>query len=229
MIHGSRTTFQNGCRCEECDLANRRYLKRYRVRVDSQGPLLADASEAAAHLRKIVRQGASFNRLGFISGIPARTLAQIANGTHKRTTPERITKILKLQAYYRHDRGHPNESIPSHGAIVRVRALFRVGYNTRSIADATKTSRATISRLLNGHAKTIGRDTHLRIAAAFDKLDPAGPKPPQDQRRLATHNYNIERAKKAGWRVPAAIENPDFKPVRDRSNHHSETRTTKEE
>ncbi|HXG71317.1 MAG TPA: hypothetical protein VNJ04_11995 [Gemmatimonadaceae bacterium] len=121
--HGARATYQAGCRCTPCRVANATY---------SQAHQPADwttATQAQAHLRALMAQGVGIRRAADLSGLSCAHLQRIRNGqqaTVKRTTEQTVLAIRPSLAHGQRVNGYRTRHL--------LRALKGEWFTARAIA-----------------------------------------------------------------------------------------------
>ena len=98
-MHGTRSRYTTGCRCDACRAANAEYGARYqrdRRRPDGAGLRRVQAMDTARRLTALRTMGYSYGAIARATGIPPRTLADVHDGRSRRTSPEVRATVLTL-------------------------------------------------------------------------------------------------------------------------------------
>lgn len=99
--HGTHVKYVvDGCRCDECVLANNRYERERRARID---PPYVAAGPAREHCRELMAAGVGLKQIAKASGVSHGALSKLIYGDHargrgpsKRIRPETMSKILAV-------------------------------------------------------------------------------------------------------------------------------------
>lgn len=150
--HGTRATYQAGCRCRPCCVANAAYAAEQRKQHE---PGYVDAGPVAAHLAELRRRGMGVERIAMTSGVSDATIWRIVGGA---PTVHRETAETLLEVPFRPSLGSVISSVQ---AWRYVRLLKKDGYDVDTIAAA-----AGLPRLRFGRTRARVR-TVLRIVRFY--------------------------------------------------------------
>lgn len=205
--HGERRCYLRGCRRPECVLANKRYCKASDLRRHRQGPRYIDATEAAAHLRRLIDQGWTQTGIATRLGIKVATIGALATGRYKTCTPANARTILAFDPEFDDDCPGYWTSIIGPGR--RIRALAVIGHPMYRVSEETGISYAAIRRIgrLEGHVTS--KDFARRIADVYDRW----------RHEPGPSAVTRGTARSAGWHEPDAwqdIDDPLCKAIENR-------------
>lgn len=127
-MHGTRLTYQRGCRCLPCRAANAIYFRGYRERSDSPA-LLVSARDAAAHLAGLAELGVGYRQAAQLSGLSVAEIRTVRNGRRTVIRPETEAAILAVRPVLAH--GQKVQAWPTWRLI---QSLGREGYTLGSLA-----------------------------------------------------------------------------------------------
>jgi hypothetical protein len=144
--HGCRSTYQRGCRCGPCRLANATYKR--------EGPLV-DATAARAHLKALAVCAVGLAQAARLSGLHVTVLRRIRLHTSASVRSSTAVRILAIPC-----RPALGARISAVEARRTIRALQRERYTTARI-EGSLGVRAVDARL-PGNAVTLRRTLRLR-------------------------------------------------------------------
>lgn len=191
-MHGRRSAYVKGCRCEPCRRANTRYAKWREVSGNVQ---LVDSTEVRQHIERLRAAGMGSREIASRSGV-ARTVVERLIGWDvsrpaKRVRPVTARRILAVDAVTLAD----GARIDSMGTLRRLRALVAVGWTQTEIARRMGRTVANVGRLIHGRRYgNVTQETATLVARLYDDLSMT-PGPSLRARRLAT---------RYGWAPPLA-------------------------
>jgi hypothetical protein len=203
-FYGRPDTNVEGCRCTDCTLAARRYYMRRDYLAKTGRPLTVSADATRTHLKQLFAAGAGWNLLVTVSGASSSSISAILSGRQTQVLRTTEQKLLRIKA----EQVRPEvRSMPSVGAVRRLRALAALGHTSRQLAAATDRSHSLVNGLLGGTLQHVGPQTHDAICAAFKQLAMV----PGSSRATAT------RAIAKGWAPPLAwdddLDDPKARPA----------------
>ncbi|OKI16538.1 helix-turn-helix transcriptional regulator [Streptomyces sp. CB03911] len=193
-----------GCRCDDCTLEGRRYYMRRDYLASTGRPLTVSAEATREHLKSLFAAGAGWTQLVAVSGSSSSTISGILSGRQATVRRSTEQKLLRIRA----EQVRPEvRSMPSVGAVRRLRALTALGHTSRRLAAATGMSHSLMTALLGGTLQQVRPQTHDAICTAFKQLAMV----PGSSRATAT------RAIAKGWAPPLAwdddLDDPKARPA----------------
>lgn len=148
--HGSRGTYQSGCRCLLCRLANARY------RAPAPQPK-ADAIPAQAHLQQLETEQIGVRQASRLSGLSPSYLRKIRKGILPMLPAKTVAAILAIPA------------VPAAGALVnawQTKRLLRA-LKDEDFTPTTLAKRLQIPSLQRKTPKRVRQKTARRVAAFY--------------------------------------------------------------
>lgn len=216
---GTRT--RPGCRCTTCIRGNR-IANIHRARARAAGvDNLIDNQRIAAHITTLADSGMSYAVIGRHAGVAASTISAIANGRTRATRRDHARRILAVQPALFDD----GAIRPALGYIRRVRALYAIGHNHQTIADAADLDPSTICDLAAAAHTYVRPCVTAGITAAYAAL----------ANTPGNNTRSRERATREDWASPDYwddddFDNPDFVPATVTSiGKHAESRIVADE
>lgn len=191
------------CPCPLCRAAERAYAKRCRVLNATGRTLSVPVEPVAAHLDTLFAAGAGWVQIADLAQVSQSSLSKIRNRQQavlRRGVADRILGIRPGQ-------GLPERrSIPTLGAVRRVRALMAIGHTVAAIGAAADLNHTVMHGLVNGRLDTFWATTDARVAAAYATL----------AHRPGSNVRARNRARREGWYGPLAwdgnIDDPNAEP-----------------
>lgn len=199
--HGTSTRYVNGCRCEQCRLANRlrqRQASRRKLAIayGMEAPTLVDATRVRAHLQMLTAAGMGRRRIAHVAGVSVTVVARLTGLEHSRPAarvrPDTERKLLAVTPDLAP--GALTDAMPT---VRMVTSLVALGWplSTLSARAGLPVRRLYgVARLGDGDRVTVR--TQERVREIFDLLC-ATPGPSQRARRLA---------QRRGWLAPLAYD-----------------------
>lgn len=139
--HGTRTRYQQGCKCFKCRLVIAQYQRELNARKKSGEPPnpIVSANKAKKHLRKLSRQGVGIRTVAEVTDIHRRKICDIRSGRKQGIRAECERIILSITAEARAD-GARVPSAPTRSIISRLKKQglseselsVRLGYSDRT-------------------------------------------------------------------------------------------------
>lgn len=186
----------DGCRCEVCKTAQRRYAK---LRQLGRAGLV-DAAPITALFTRLNSEAWSDADIAAACGTHASRVRELRHGKQAKVRIATFNRIMGT----RYVRRQPGSRIPNVGTRRRLQALARMGWTIRMVAADCGLPESTLGFAVTTN-QTVWQSTHDAVAAAYDKL--AG--------TLGPSQLGRTRAANAGWLPPAAwddIDDPDEQP-----------------
>jgi len=191
--HGTYSAYYYGkCRCDDCVLAYRRWYKRWRWERDNGQPRYVPRGPVAEHVRSLIAAGWYVNQIAERANV-ARSVVRGAMGErgNKLIHRRNAAKLLAVKADM--PRVNRDAQVPSHGAILRIKALQAIGWRH---ADLTERSGLNTALLYKQTGKRITQRHHDAIVRVYDDLAMTpGPS-----------HHTAARAAKKGWLPPLALD-----------------------
>ena len=202
MNHGTRTTYVKGCRCAECQRANREYAATVNRRNNQIAwgvaqPTLIDSSQVKQHLKALQASGMGRRTIAAQSGVALTVIARLI-GIDKskpanKVRPETAAKLLALTPGNLADGSYTN----SLGSRRRIQSLIAIGYTQTDLAKRLRLSKSNFGARLK--RKSIRVDNAQAINDLWLELQ-ATPGPSDFARAQAKLNR---------WATPLAWDNID--------------------
>jgi len=217
--HGTRGSYDRGCRCPQCRRAVAAYNdRRDRLIAYGRWAPYVDAEPVRAHLRMLAACGLGRRRVAQLSGVPDSTLCGLLYGAHgtpsRRTRTEIAQRILAVRP--RLADVHDRVLVDGTGTRRRLRALYALGFTSPALAARLGTTNTQmISRITARDGAAVYAATARAVIALYDRLwdqDPAAHGVPAGVARRAARD-----AARRGWVVPMAwdddtIDDPAAQP-----------------
>lgn len=216
--HGTPAGYKyDGCRCEPCIEAKRRYQRRSTKMLRQGVRRYIAADEVRDHILELRAAGITYEQIHAATGYAQSGLVEIVKGRYRRIHIRNAQSILRLT---------PTRAAAAHhmvdatGATRRLRALNALGWTNRDALRAAGINgddlhrlEAVLSGLRKGRNHTVNRDTADIVAVAYARLSMRLPDH-MDHNRSKTRNI----AEANGWPPPlawddATIDNPQARPA----------------
>lgn len=217
-IHGKKSSYDAGCRCQDCWQANRIAAKTYKLRRHRMGgSTTVDAAPTAAILNELLAR-MSATALASALDTTHTWVRSVAQGKTRRINPTKAKKVADLYASdylppASNDDGRTTHMTPL-GARRRVQALIAMGWTLHHIRDDAGVTLTLLKDLLAERWPVIEARTHHKIADSYARLSMRLPEGDTPHQRGA-----ITRARKRGsdngWPPPLAwddIDDPNEQP-----------------
>jgi hypothetical protein len=159
--HGTRASYQAGCRCLLCSAANARY-EADRSALRARGiAAVVSTIPARQHLLQLQQQHVGLDQASSLSGLSLRLLQRVRSGQQRAIRIETSRRILAIP------------HTPAPGTLVTawqvkrwVRVLLGEGFTRRTLAHrlGLKTPRLSL------HTKHVTRRTEQQIARLYRRL-----------------------------------------------------------
>ena len=216
--HGTRSCYvQRGCRCEQCQAANRTYARKQYLCTwpETVAANWVDPTPAVEHLNHLMSSGMGLRRICKVSRLSRSSLRLLSTRARiSATTQARILAVTLDIA--------DGARIDATGTTRRLQALMANGHSGAQLAARMGWTTPNMWTLVRSKTLTTVRTAHL-VADLYDDL--------WDQPGGSTRARNL--AARNGWPLPMAwnddeIDNPDAvahvaKEVKGRSiAHHIE-------
>ncbi|MGW6946133.1 hypothetical protein ACWGHD_04320 [Streptomyces xanthophaeus] len=215
--HGSLSRYRfHACRCEPC-VDNHRTYKRERRHATKDGTWapFVDAAPVRMHIRKLIAEGLTPNRIAFQAGVSTSTVAGFLRhhgriARRRQTTPDIASKILAVTR---------KDTVPGYtdatGTQRRLQALAALGWSITPLGPRCGVRPDQLRRI---HLQQLVRgDTAVAVAALYDELRSKRPEDNGITKGKAAQ-FRREAAEKRWpppkyWdRFPGAIDDPHFMP-----------------
>lgn len=151
--HGTRTRYDQGCRCLECKRIKAYRAAKLRAERAAGAPTnaIVPATKAQSHLLKLRKQGVGMNAIEEFSGISRTILKKIRYGTQTRLRQANERKILAVTPDLKIDRS----KVPAKRARQMILELYEEGFTPLEIGKRMGLkNRVQIPRKGNILAKT---------------------------------------------------------------------------
>lgn len=199
---GARNGAWSPCRCAPCKAAHNRAGQLRALAHLSGQPPLYPAGPLVQHIAQLQASGMSISLIARRANVSAATISYVVRGLTKNCQRDKALRILAVRP---RDFDAAAER-PIIGSQRRVRALYAIGHNPRTIGQAAGLCEATISHLANGRYQQIDGPSAEGIRAAY--------------RRLAwvsgSSRKAKSRARQMGWPGPLAwdgdMDDPTVQP-----------------
>lgn len=161
--HGTRTRYQQSCRCLPCRVASARYASELKERHVRGEPFnrLVSAEATREHLLKLSANGVGLQAISEITGIAKSTLSGIRTGRSKNLRSAKEEVILAITSEARVD----GTRVSSHHMMKMIRRLRRQGFTHQEIAKRSGVNRGAF---IPGR-KVVTARTEMRIEKLFNK------------------------------------------------------------
>ncbi|MGW3321089.1 hypothetical protein [Streptomyces virginiae] len=215
--HGSLSRYRfHACRCDSC-VANHRTYKQERRLAAKEGTWapFVDAAPVRLHIRKLINEGLTPNRIAFQAGVSTSTVAGFLRhhgriARRRQTTPEIASKILAVTR---------TTTVPGYmdatGTQRRLQALAALGWTITPLGPRCGVRPDQLRRvLLQG---LVRGTTAAAVAAMYDEL--RNKRPERNGVAKGRAARSRREASEKGWpapkywdRFPGAIDDPHFTP-----------------
>ncbi|MET8113741.1 hypothetical protein [Streptomyces prasinus] len=191
-----------GCRCTKCTRAQSRGGKARAVaRLRGEGPL-HPGTPVVEHIKKLHDEyGMSYALIARRASVSDATVTYLVRGITKNPKRDKALRILAVKPA-----DFDAEAIrPAIGTVRRIRALYVIGHNPKTIGAAADLDESAVSHLANGRHATVLPATENKIRRAYSKLSTT-PGPSEKAR---------QRAAAQKWHGPLSwddIDDPNCQP-----------------
>lgn len=132
--HGKRAGYLAGCREDDCATANRRYMKKYRLRsLENGGRTTVPRDRAREHIERL-SGWMSLSAIASAAGTGSSEICRILSGKHPRIKKETEARILALSLS---SNPGPSRWLHALPASRRIQALIAYGYTYEQISEHT--------------------------------------------------------------------------------------------
>lgn len=194
MIHGLRSTYTKGCKCDPCRAANARYAKVAKYRSERGLSTLVDAAPVRRHIEHLRANGMGRRTIAERSGVSETVINRLAGVDRsrpaQRTRPETARAILNVTS----DQLADGAFIDGIGTTRRIQALVAIGWTQTEQARLIGWTITNLNALAHGHDHKVTRRTANLINDLYNRLSMT-PGPSQRARDIAT---------RYGWAPPLA-------------------------
>jgi hypothetical protein len=189
-----------GCHCDACRHAEYLANKAREVAALAGRPATIDATLVAAHIKKLIKAGATAHGIGVAARTHTHTVQLIHCGvrtTTRATTAKRILAVTIDAALNNYEL-----RVDSTKSLRQIQALMAAGHSVTAIRNTCEPAveRTTVSTLLNGKLSRIRACTAAAIDVGYQRLS----------MHTGTSAKSRLRAERAGWAVPAAWDGIDM-------------------
>lgn len=201
--------YNQGCRCDGCRLAGRRYRKGLRLDHERGIYRTTDAAQVRVHLQRLLALGWTQEQIGLAAGISQASVSSILT---RQSKVGMASARAIFDIHLRRCPVTPDGWTDATGSRRRLQALAVIGYSPYALAPTLNLAVGWLYEIIAGKPAHIsGRDA-LRIAALYRRLlrlpAPVGHGPDRTRRRAA----------RLGWHGPTAwdqIDDPMCEPEDD--------------
>lgn len=127
--HGTKASYQRGCRCLPCRLAPARYQREYVARKKRGEMLLISPDETRERLLQLRKQGLGRRRVSELTGISERTLFMIIKGRCKTIHQNTARKV----ALVNRNAAAQGINVAAQPTIKRLNTLKREGFTSAEL------------------------------------------------------------------------------------------------
>lgn len=160
--HGSRATYQAGCRCLPCRSANAGY-EAHRARMKAEGLALGyvDPTEARAHLASLKAKGIGHRQAARLADLSPATIRAIRDGKVDVIRPATATAILAIRPVLAH-----GVRVNAYRTRHLLFALLREGFSRQDLAHRLGLRRRPPAL----HAEAVTVRNALKVRALFARV-----------------------------------------------------------
>lgn len=183
------------CGCEPCLDAGRAYNTRRQALRQLGQPGRLPAKTAAAHVRRLLAAGMSWQDVLDATGVSRGAMANLLKDGARIT----ITTHMRILAVPRPAARKPSlQHVDATGTRRRLQALLRIGWSCEELGPLLGVSASRMAQLMKAEQVTLA--TRARVIAVYRRLeDTQGPS-----------SRNVRRAERAGWPRPVDWDGMDI-------------------
>ncbi|NUS00397.1 MAG: hypothetical protein HOV67_34675 [Kribbellaceae bacterium] len=207
--HGYARYKLNGCRCDTCREAVRRYRRQSVYNRANGVATLVDAGPARHHVAQLRRGGMGLRQVAAAAQIERKVLHALMNGRpdrgsgpSKRIQAETATAILAVPLPTA-ETLRRKTLVPALGAQRRLQALVANGWSQVKLAELLGLARSNFGRLMREEKVTA--EKAAQVHALYRELQDVAPEPATYRERTAI-TWSREYAAERGWFPPIAWE-----------------------
>lgn len=202
----SRVCYQRGCPSPECARTDYRYRKQLDLEHSRGQYRLHDATQAIAHVQRLIYAGWTNPQIAEASGIGVASIQKLANNKQKKLNSGRAAAILAIEI------GPPpanTHRVNAVGTIRRLRALNYIGHAHRDIAPQLGMTLDRLTDIAAGRVTVVRPTEAEAVARLYRRLSLL----PGARKQVAT------AARNKGWHGPLVwddIDDPNCEPEIDK-------------